>query len=317
MLNREEAWRKVLVSDARPQELEAFQRSVESGWWAYGEACRRLEEDILAATGGGGACIVTKSCTAALAVASRLFECDSAPSLTYPGTYSGFPREPILEPCVDDGWPARQCDVGVDLWGRKFPYLCKVLDAAHNFASVGHRTRLLRGTEAICYSFGPTKELSAPLGGALVLADAAEAGKARDLLNNCHRDRGASRPMGRSEKQLMPEPIAAWLRESIHPARRRSRTQARQDVLGAYEERLSGWLMTRPGEASGHLAVLRMDDEAQRDAVRVGLTRAGIEWSQHYRTDDPVSKRIITLPCHHLVPPYRAKEIANVVLDSV
>ena len=128
---------------------------------------------------------------------------------------------------------------------------------------------------------------------------------AREFLNN-----GILRgvPSGPGRKGLIANAEAAFLVKQLkHAAEWR---RLRQQVLTWYslyfpQASPVATLMTRPGEASGHLCVLRFGTQGLRDLVRDRLGNAGVETSVHYPVpeDAPegckkLSARILSVPCH-------------------
>lgn len=281
--------------------------------------------------------IATKSCTAAIRAAVAClqdrgafekgdFGC-IAPELTYPGTYSFISEHPDngVGDVDMEGRAIEQPFVNVELWGRPDSQTCYVLDAAHNVLRPRHGSLLRRDiVAAVCYSFGPTKEINAPCGGAVVVNEKADefACELRRYLNNSHQDRGPSSldEWSGGIKGLMPDPIAAMVREHMRSEIHNKRKIKRHSVLGAYDAVLGDKLLTKPKACSGHLAVVRFDTEEERDEARARLDEEKVEWSHHYRVEGynagaaELSSRVLTIPCHQFVSTDAAGYIAKVVL---
>lgn len=272
--------------------------------------------------------MLTKSCTAALYAAANVLPAfvPSAPVLTFPGTHTALnPDDPRFVECGDDGWPLKPVSIGVDLWGRDFLNVkdCRILDAAHNFLSPRHRLFLCELDRAVCYSFGPQKELSAPLGGAAVFGSSFLAAKASRMLSAGAENRGPVSDSDptlrlRAQKGLMPEPIAAFLLGQLECLQ--SRQRVRKDVLRYYSKTLNlrVKLYTTPNEASGHLCVVRVPACAEA-RIRLALRDARIETSKHYRVSEnflltyPATKGLISLPCHHAMEPRDVEEVVSII----
>lgn len=269
--------------------------------------------------------ILTNSCTSALAAAHQFSpNTHRFPLLTYSATFAhpqmlGRPVE--LVDVDEDGWALKSPTTQVDLWGRAAPGPPPaVLDAAHRFAAPEHSAHIANGT-AVCYSFGPMKEVAAPEGGALVwkrLGEPEFREQVVAFLNYGQSDRVPT--MSGGINGYMNEVTAATLlaQEPRHEALQRMR----QDVLAVYENFLGDYLVTKPGEASGHLAVVRLPDAGWAKLAKARLQNMSVQWGLHYPIGEEfaethaydLSQRIISLPCHHMMLPAHAGRLSRILL---
>lgn len=275
--------------------------------------------------------LMTNSCTSAL-TAAYYFNPNirvSVPLMTYSATAAParlLGREVHSVDVDDAGWSVEDTTVAVDLWGRAAPtgLQTRILDAAHRFAGEEHAALADRGV-AICYSFGPQKEVSCPQGGALVwsaMEDAETREQVEAFINYGQRGRVATGRGGICG--WMPEPTAVLLGAHMAKQQRQKDYSIRQSLLETYDSFLGTLLLTKPGEASGHVAVVLLPDEGSAKAVRATFKRLQIECGHHYPIGTryagtnayALSRRILTLPCHtHMVPKDAAK-IARTVLTA-
>jgi dTDP-4-amino-4,6-dideoxygalactose transaminase len=276
--------------------------------------------------------VVTASCRDALACCGRfLFSAGDAPKLrvcplTFHATYSWYQGEIEWVDCCEDGYPDSPVDVGVELWGRPWifddPYVLPILDAAHRFAPESHGPLVKGGqVKAVTYSFGPTKEIPCWRGGALLSPHATPEWRnwLRGGMFSEHTPELCS-----SRKGLMQEPEAAMIMSQL-PSRARM-ARKREKVLEVYEHYLGKLLVTKPGQASGHLAVLRFQDEGMTLAVKAALTRSNVEHSVHYAlperslascpTAASLSTRLVSVPCHAGMTPADAVRVVRVVQSA-
>jgi dTDP-4-amino-4,6-dideoxygalactose transaminase len=318
---------------------------LKSGHWDYGSTAKKLEAAIAKRLDVPPEWVIaTSSCTAALAAATFFLDEDRAlrvPHMTYMSSYAWADNtEIILEDkgerdklsgsirvdCTDVGWPLSPVDIGVDLWGRAYLFRdseeLRILDAAHRFGAGEHSELAHRGTR-VCYSFGPTKEYPSPGGGALVcnlLSDPETRERHEAWLRCGQSHRGEYHPHMGGIKGLISEISAAVVRHQL--SRSTFFNEARQRLLATYENFLGRLLVTKPGQASGHLAVLRFDDEGWCNLVKKRLTQNNIQWSIHYRIHEhwketcayELSRRILSIPCHTQMKPFHAARIARLIL---
>jgi dTDP-4-amino-4,6-dideoxygalactose transaminase len=272
--------------------------------------------------------LLTNSCTAALWVAGRhlIGRKVSVPILTWPSTWTWCPEGPTLCDVDFDGRPCGPVEVGVALWGRQFPGQAYILDAAHRFGDGANEVRS-GGRYAICYSFGPQKEIPCVRGGCIVSQLITD--KMRDYCRSGTHDRYSVQPGGQNLE--MAEPFAALLSAQLkHHA---EWYQRRQELLKAYDLSLQSVglgaaLLTQPGQASGHLCVVRAPTEDVRELWRVRLGNAGVETSVHYclplwvrPCDFPgaweLSKTVLTLPCHLNMSAEDAHKVVQILVGAL
>lgn len=306
--------------------------------WLHGNAIERFEARLAELADVDPACVVaTDTCTNALAAAGHVLF-GRGPvfvhvcPLTYAGTYSWVtPDDREGEggvswvDCHENGLPVGPVDVSVELWGLSDVAGAPIVDAAHRFRPEEVQRHFRAGTKAVCWSFGPMKEVPGVRGGAVVFKDEAAVGHARAFLNNgivkgC--PRGAP-----GRKGLMPNADAAFLETQLRAAPKWG--ERRQAVLSWYDRFFPAGpgpvatLMTRPGAASGHLCVLRFANRERRDAVRHDLERTSIDTSIHYPVPDyapegtkALSDRILSVPCHPEMRFHDVNRISNLIIKT-
>lgn len=311
--------------------------------WLHGKAIGRFEAKLAALASVDPECVVaTDTCTNALAAAGHVIFGEKPGTmlrvcpLTYAGTYSWFGPYSLQSPtwvdCNEEGHPLAKVDVAVELWGRPVPHLwggpsfgaAPIVDAAHRFRPGEVLAHFAAGSQAVCWSFGPQKELPGVRGGALVLACKDAAGTARAFLNNgivegC--PRGAP-----GRKGLMANIDAVFLESQLRDAPRWQRR--RQRVLEFYERYFPpgskvATLMTRPGVASGHLCVLKFPNKERRDFARRGLSDPAIDTSIHYPVPDDapagckaLSDQILSVPCHPRIEFCDVRRVCNFIIRA-
>lgn len=317
---------------ATKKDLDRITTLLTTGKWSYGPKAKELERRIAELLDVPPEWVIaTDSCTTALAAAGRLIAPQGgvAPGngklrvcpLTWPSTYSWCHDEgDQIEwvDCDDEGWPVSEVDVGVDLWGRALPDSCPVsiLDAAHRFGDAEHGGYLREGAvQAVCYSFAPQKEIASFQGGALV-SPRLPGSDVPSYLHAGTRDRVYCQ--GGGVKGLISDPAAmlAYRNMTHHDELK----EARQKLLQEYYENLGDSMLTRPGEASGHLAVLDCGSPKIKHMVELALSRGPkIAYGHHYPLNEEqreacpnaaaLSDRIITLPMH---PALSRTEVVNI-----
>ncbi len=278
--------------------------------------------------------LATNSCTTALGVAFTFLEkhfpikdgmpvCRVCP-LTYPATYCwaiNFGWDIEWVDCDENGWPLRTVDVGVDLWGRALRQPALILDAAHRVFDPDHAVRLRDGTSrAVCYSFGPTKEVPCLEGGALIAPFLADCRPQAEALIQS----GQGNPRGGGWKGYLSAPSAAALSKQV--GNYVSMRERRQNVLREYQDWFGDALLTKPGEASGHLAVVRLPTPGHVLAAKNRMRKLGIEHSLHFpipeaiatcpRAKDLVAS-LVSLPCNVEMRRHDVLLVARAVLTAV
>ncbi|MCI0354813.1 MAG: DegT/DnrJ/EryC1/StrS family aminotransferase [Acidobacteria bacterium] len=313
-----------------------FEEAVRRGdqWNESGRAARNLERLIERKVGlPDRRVLVTINATAALRLAcSHHFAEGYQPRvcpLTWPATFAACEAGVQWVDCDEGGWPVAEVDIGVALWGRPWPARLPapvIMDAAHRLFYPGPE-----GSEYAIFSFGPTKEAACPVGGALLMYTDGGQGL-EDMLAyaNCGAVgrtalvRDNLQPVG-GIKACLPAPFAAWIAAQI--GRQPQLRAARQRVLQEYADCLGNLLITKPGEASGHLAVLRFASEGERLAVETRLARNRVQTSLHYpaavalREVCPgaweLSRRILSIPCHDQMRSGDAHRVARLVASAL
>lgn len=316
--------------------VEKMRLAMASGIWAPGPRTKSVEKTVARELGVDPAWVVaTRSATVALEAAYRFLLSDlekiRVSPLTFVSTYSGAVNAGIPLQWVDvdeDGWPVDEVDVAVDLYGR--PHSLgnglgrgspRLVDAAHRVLASEHGAAVRAGATLV-YSFDLRKEVSCLLGGCLVSKGLPNT-YAREWL---HFGLGPGREpipdLGGTNGGL-PDPIAA---QAIEALKRRWRGQrVRQRVLEVYSEAFGKNLLTKPGEASGHLAVLRCRSAGEATLVRKALDFHRVENSCHYPVPEAygcpgataLAKRLVTLPCHsYMKTPSDPLKVARVVVSA-
>lgn len=315
---------------------QAWREAFRTGMWKDASKSRSLELQIARRLDVPKEWVlVTSSCTAALGVAFYLLSdefprerYDSVPQcrvcpLTYPATYcwginNGLDMGWI--DCDTDGWPVSEVDVGVDLWGRAFPRRCIILDAAHRVLDPRHVEGLRCGSwKAVTYSFGPQKEVPCHEGGALlspILAGWREAAEA--FIHS-----GQGRPLFGGFKGYLSAPAARAIGRQFAVHSRMK--EWRQKVLEEYREWFGDDLLTQPGQASGHLAVVRLRTPGHKLAAMSRLKRLAIDHSTHYPIAEEfpcpgaksLSQSVLTLPCHPAMRRHDVLLVARAVMTAV
>lgn len=200
-------------------------------------------------------------------------------------------------------------DIAVALWGMpppRRPRAPLVVDAAQDVFRSDYPLAVRDGRlRAVCYSFGPLKELTGGRGGALLARWAPEYAS---WIDSGTIGRVLYRPEGRNAK--FDEPGAAMVRSQLR--RERADRIRRQQVLRHYSDVLENScvaeLATPPGMASGHLAVLKFREGLFRDRVAGALLERGVSTGIHYpmplwaeKSLYPAAveaaERTLTLPC--------------------
>jgi len=286
--------------------------------------------------------LVTGSCTAALYVAASISIRVShglirVPVNTYPATYAGLLLEKLPVQFYDNAHGSiDDVEVAVELYGQphRVGLRPQVLDAAHNVFGENHYQHIREGA-AVCYSFGPQKEICSPGGGAIVshlLAGDAVRNFAISLLHSGQAaGKRCASPHMVGVKGYMQAPSAAMILAQRDTWRESK--DYRKELLVRYSEQLpAGYtkhdarLITHRSNSSGHLCVVEFKSLADTKKVQNALTRKGIEWSRHYdltpfRDSFPrahnIMQRRITLPCHWYVRPQTVEEICTLILETL
>lgn len=319
----------ISASEARHALKQCIART---DFWLRGSAVARFEGKLARMAGvAPEQVIATASCTDALAAAGHVLLNDRAHDLqvcplTYAGTYSWNTQLRTWVNCDEDGWPVAPVDVGVELWGRPWPRSARppIMDCAHRFRPEEVQVHFAEGAQAVCWSFGPQKELPGVRGGACVFAETSFTITARAFLNNGIGEAGPTGAPGR--KGLMANADAVFLGRQMD--RFLEWREERQEVLACYERFFPSGaaetLMTLPGHASGHLCVLRFSSVGQRETAATGLSQLAIEHSRHYPvpSDAPqgcqdLSQRILTVPCHPQMRFHDVRRIAMKIIRSL
>lgn len=328
---RKPAWQRLSSPDLTHGHYEELYRAVLSGQWEPGRRVQTMERGIARLLKVRPEQVVaTASATAALdaaliALGGRQWR---VCPLTYKATWVAALNhgdEVAFIDCDRDGWPVAPVDIGVELWGRRWPAerlgLPLVLDCAHRAPTRDQAEHLERGTQMLVYSFNVQKEISCLHGGALVLADAALAPAIRKYLR-CGTENRVGDPTSLGIKGYLQDPLAAVIAAKV---RRLDRVREyRQKILRVYQEYLGAWLVTPP-DSSGALAVLRFATKHERERVRLYLHRHHVETSIHYQVTrefstcpgaQELSQRILTIPCHTGLREVDAQRVARMIVAA-
>lgn len=263
--------------------------------------------------------LLTNSCTTAIGLVARhLGGLWHVPVLTWPGSYCAIPNYRLVDTHHDGHLLRRRIQpeqqVYVNLWGRtKLDWPREINDSAHCLFPKNLRRGLEydlgpeRISTAVCFSFGPTKEITTLRGGAIVWDRAEEL---RDHIGSGARGRVPTEKWG--VNGTITEIGAKLGLEQL--SRVSSSALSRRSVLKFYEEQLKDSyveLITREDTHSGHLAVVSFEHKTARDTARRILDESGIPWGHHYplppyggteyeewRYARRLSQRVLTLPCH-------------------
>lgn len=366
--------------DITEDDIRAVMRVLRSGWLTTGTECTLLEAE-LAAFVGGEHVVAVSSCTAALEICLAHLRLPPGsrvglPAWTFISTalaavHNGL--EPVLldvepdtlnlapaalEAALDEGLHAV---VPVHFGGvpvaRAIREVCAdagvavVEDAAHALGATDERGPIGGpGTQAACFSFYATKNLTSGEGGALATDDPALAEFAR-----AYRIHGMSadawsryRPRGGSHydmvepgiKANLPDLLAALARSQLH--RFEAMQRRRREILADYRAQLApSGLRFVPAEATtgsaDHLAVVLLPDKLDRDRLIDGLKARDIHPSVHFRplhhftwfhknaavgptglsVCDDVAPRALSLPLHVGLTDDSVARVCDTLLELV
>ena len=366
--------------DVTDDDVEAVTRVMRSGWLTTGTESKLLEAE-LAAFLGAEHVIAVSSCTAALEIALAYLRLPrgsrvGVPAWTFissalaahhnglvpvlldvePDTLNLSPA--ALEAALSEGLDAV---VAVHFGGvavsQEIHRLCAdagvplVEDAAHALGTSDHRGLIGGlGTQAACFSFYATKNLTSAEGGALATDDPELAAFA-----SSHRIHGMSadswaryRPGGGSHydmvepgiKANMPDMLAALARSQL--ARFCSMQALRRELLDDYRAHLEPaglrFVPEKPVSGSAdHLAVVMLPAEVDRAVVIEGLKARGIHPSVHFRplhhfdwfaknapvgptgltVCDELAARALSLPLHVGLSDADIKRVSTTLLELV
>lgn len=288
----------------------------------------RFEAELAAYLGVPAAWVIaTNSCTAALTIACRMLDTKGAgveaPVLTWPATYAHSGPAALVDVAPTEHgeptpeWPrsAGRVRIPVALWGIEAVLPPRdggpiVVDAAHALGA--HIEDLREGrVDAVCYSFGPLKEVPCSRGGALVSPFCGDA-KWRAASDSGTHGRHGLFPWGGNYQMGEPECVLG-VYQLAYAAEWREYRQKLLRWYGTYWSECglgsTGCLLTEPGEASGHLCVALANSHTQRELWRARLLASDIQCGVHYELPlwAPAvqwpsawdwSQRILSLPCH-------------------
>lgn len=283
--------------------------------------------------------LLTSSCTAALHIATVMLsqhdgQVVEAPVFTWPSTYSHAQHRNLVD--TDAGawpiWSDREdvLRIVVSLWGRPIPARCLaapggpfILDAAHSF---GYGLDLLAQgrVAAVCYSFGPQKEVPCVRGGAVVSPHITPAWRA--LAHSGTLDRYGV--MERGWNYTMPEPFAAMLPRQLDLVEQRK--ALRRATMRSYisDPDIRSLSYVSPEDASGHLMVLEARDETERTRWAGNLLTNRIECGIHYQmpawlppakfpTAWGLSRRVLSVPLHTHLTPTDVERVVKAIRSSL
>lgn len=333
---RKQVWKLLSPPWVDAYVVEKMIVAMKRGWWAPGPRAHTVEKIVARELGVDPSYVVaTRSATVALEAAYRFLLPDlekiRVSPLTFVSTYSGAANAGIPLEWVDvdeDGWPLAEVDVAVDLHGR--PHSLggglgrgspRLVDAAHRVLAPEHGD-LVRGGTALVYSFDLRKEVSCLVGGCLVSEQIPNT-YAREWLHFGLGEQRVPIPDLGGTNGGLPDPLAA---QAIEALKRRWRgQQKRTRVLEVYEQAFGKYLLTKPGDASGHLAVLRARSEGEARLVRNALNYHRVENSCHYAVPEAygcpnataLAKRLVTLPCNtYMKIPGDPRRVARIVVGA-
>lgn len=298
----------------------ASQKCLESGQFDPGQYVDQFEAAIAKYLGVPASWVmVTNSCTSALTTCYHFLVKNhrlQAPVLTWPGSYCGHPYDILFyDEVPKEPGPA----VVVDLYGRGLIPECRarplIIDAAHNCLSrrlILHW--LLPGkADAICFSFGPTKQLTTIRGGAIISPHIS--GQWRSYIHfGAH---GRIPHLQKGGNYTMPDFNAVIGLEQM--ARFGDMQECRRTLLFEYGKGHIGALTDVC--SSGHMYAIR---NPVKERPRLALEYAGIQTSHHYplpawvNPDDfPASRDLsidqLTLPLHLGLTTEDVRKIVSIV----
>lgn len=277
----------------------ASEKCLATGQFDPGQYVDQFEAGIAADLGVPASWVmVTNSCTAALHTCYHFLVGDKflqAPVLTWPGTYCTHHKVCFYDERPQVGAP----NVVVDLYGSgEVPIIGStvIIDAAHNCLSKDLIQKyLLTGkAAAICFSFGPTKQLTTIRGGAVISPHVS--GQWRSFIH--YGAHGRQPFMRQGGNYTMPDYNACI---GINQLKRFDAMQERrQALLIRYDA-----LPVKKYPSTGHICSVEAP-EPKRDYLRRVLAQAGVQTSHHYAIEDWAdmprsserSKKQITLPLH-------------------
>jgi dTDP-4-amino-4,6-dideoxygalactose transaminase len=321
--------------------LERVEAVLRSGQLLQGPWLAELEAALVALTGRRH-CVAVNSCSDALYFAFAALGLGTGdevlvPDFSFAATASSILRTGATPVYVDIGEsyeldlahaasllsPKTKALVYVDLYGRMGDAaaleafaaehgLALVEDAAQTLGAV--RAGRAAGSAGVvsCFSFDPTKVVSAPgSGGALLTDDDAVAETARALSRHGKSADGSFDRVGQNAQ--MSEIVAAVL--SLKLQHEETWLRARQATAAAYADALAGSPAVVPERPSDrehvfHKYVVRVPD---RDDVRRSLSARGIATLVHYAT--PLSALPFAAGAPHRGGGERAARFANEVLS--
>ena len=332
--------------------LDLADRVYSSGQVINGEYCRKLENSLKFRT-GRKYCVLTASCTDALAFVGEHCVSENSttifPDISFPATSAGFVRghdhrkHTVKYAGVDHNGlidlnhleelvaqPGDKTVVWANLFGHvidhdalldiqaKNPHVIFVEDAAQSFGATWGYTASGAMGIASCFSFDPTKNLSAfGLGGA-VLTDSAELAEAVDL----HRRPHTARWINHGHNSQINEVDAAvvwWKLEN----RFDSWQQRRTDIANYYISELSDVVdMVLPKQnctSAWHKFVIKTQN---RSGVQSSLKEHGVDTKIHYpRTlsnrETEFTRSCLSLPIYPELTDSEVEHIASSTVTAV
>lgn len=304
------------------REEDLIHEVLQSGWVSRGPMCRRFEEEFAQYVGAPYA-VSLSSCTAALHLALLAFDIGPGDevitsAMTFPATvnailYTG--AKPVLADVkndynldLDDLYSKvnekTRAVILVDMHGKPCPFpenlptnIKVIQDAAHSVGARGDRGKVGSYADATCFSFYPTKNMTAGEGGMLTTPWEKVAGRVRALsLHGMDQDAwkrydGVSRPAWEvvelGYKYNMTDiqaaiGIAQLERLDCMNSRRYSGAQYYNELLQPLADR--GALILPPEKEVWHLYAVRIQEPYIRDEIMEGFREAGIGCGVHFRS---------------------------------
>ncbi len=327
--------------------LDLVDRVYSSGQVINGDYCKRLESSLKTLTGRQH-CVLTASCTDALAFVGSALLTDVSntvvfPNLSFPATDNGFLRESINQP-IEKIYTSTDLNGNIDLNGleqilesathiqkitvvwvnlfghavdydrmltiqQKYPTVTFVEDAAQSIGASWKGTPSGAMGVASCFSFDPTKNLNAfGLGGA-VLTDCSDIAEWVDLHRRPHTNNWQNHGYN-SQINELDAAIIWWKLENRFHSWQQRRTQ----IAEYYLKNINATCVVPNSESvsAWHKFVIK---HRNRDSIKAKLYSEGVETKIHYpytldATQTEFTRSCLSLPIY---PELTDNEVEQVV----